>query len=193
VRNYTEFFWARVDWDQDINPPNPPFHLTDYLMNSTKDDLSANIAQFVAALKQDPTNKNISASVQGPIYWLMDKSNLELIFSYAQAATLTLVAAGTPPSWIYTGDKTPRAGWTDNEGVKRKPPPSEQKTVTGKTKPGSANITLELYLTLLYQTYLSFKMFPTAIKVKNILNDLLAGKISREQALALVSKLPSVL
>ena len=126
MRNYLQTFWARTEWDFDFNPPNPPLHRQQYLFAPTNDDLQFEIKDFFEGLAADPQNINMTIVRQGPVYWLMDKTNLFYSLDHSHVAlkdegfTEDMILFKTDPDF-----ESPRDGWKDVSGVDRKAPPSE--------------------------------------------------------------------
>jgi len=133
MRNYLQTFWARTEWDFDFNPPDPPLHRQQYLFAPTNDDLQEQIRLFFEGLAADPQNKNMTIVRQGPVYWLMDKTNLFYALDMSHVAlkdegfTENMILFKTDPDF-----ESPRDGWKDVSGVKREPPPSENVAKYGK-------------------------------------------------------------
>ncbi len=198
MRNYIQQFYARIDWDVDINPPNPVIPEHDFLMNGTDAELQQSIDLFIADLTPNPVNENIRVTERGPIYWLLDKANLDLILQYAAFDSL---ASDPRPVWLYQGSKTPRSGWTDEAGVDRKPPPSEKTGAKPTEKVENVQLDALSYLELLLATWelgitsqgrrlggvlVPARWIDTLIKA---IADLKAKKITPAQALAIIAAL----
>ncbi len=98
---------------------------------------------------------------------------------------------GVPP--VYKGlcrqyfDKPGINDGPNDAGIVPKPRP----TVTGKGPKGSEKLSLALYLTLLWQTYLAEHKYIVANQVLTELNLLQNGKVTTAQVLDFVSKLPA--
>jgi hypothetical protein len=142
MRNYCQQFWAKVDYDVDVNPPNPPVHETFYIMDGDELSLAEEVNQFIASITTDPRVINVATTFKGSLYFLMDKTNLNLMLKPIGNSAMQLIDQfGTYPSYIYSGpNNNPRDGWIDDDGVQRKAPPSDQTT----PKPGAKGGTLAL-------------------------------------------------
>ena len=78
---------------------------------------------------------------QGPVYWLMDKTNLFYALDHSHVAlkdegfTENMILFKTDADF-----QSPRDGWKDVGGVERKPPPSED--AAAKAKYGKGGLTV---------------------------------------------------
>jgi hypothetical protein len=140
LRNYCQQFWAKVDYDVDVNPPNPPVHETFYIMDGDDLSLAGEVNQFIASLTTDPRVINVQTTFKGSLYFLMDKTNLNLMLKPIGDSAMQLIDQfGTYPSYIYSGpNDNPRDGWTDDDGVERKAPPSDQSKSHGSSRKGGS-------------------------------------------------------
>ncbi|MDP9203758.1 MAG: hypothetical protein M3P26_17780 [Gemmatimonadota bacterium] len=141
LRNY--IFTRALRWHayifDDTHTPQGDFPV--YALGKDDDDLVA---------EKDVQNKLITDSLpalwtaeftyaEAPrtVYMLMDKDSLFVFWRAIQETLVSDAFTNTPPAFpmLVNPDDSPReTGWTDPEGVKRKPPPSES---TGKTSSGS--------------------------------------------------------
>lgn len=141
MRNYVQFFWAKITYDVDVNPPNPVITLKTFCMDVSQVALDTFVQETIAGLETDARVQNVRTQNNGPLYFLMDKTNLALMLASAGNTAMQLIDQGTYPSFVYNPSDpkkpTPRKGWTDIDGVKRPPPPSERGTgqvqIVGKT------------------------------------------------------------
>ena len=143
MRNYVQQFWAKFDYDVDVNPPNPMVHKTTYDTAGSQEVLVEQAAAIQAQITANPQVQNFVTTFKGPFYFLMDKANLNLMLSgVGFAAAQTFDHFGFWPSYVYSGpNDNPRNGWTDDDGVKRDAPPSDKssgkprapKTVSAET------------------------------------------------------------
>jgi hypothetical protein len=127
VRNYIQTFYARVEWDFDPTPPDPPTHRQLYVNAPSDLELTQQIALFIEGLQSDPDNKNITVPIRGPVYWLMDKYNL--FFALDKSGIELKLLGFTIPWLMFPGENNepnPREGWKDAAGVERKPTPSDK-------------------------------------------------------------------
>jgi hypothetical protein len=95
-----------------------------------KTDIETNNAAFLSSL---PANWTIEPYYPNPaitLYFLLDKAALFFSFYNFRATYLLDAITNTPPLFpiLANPKKSPRStGWTDPNGVKRTPPPSEKK------------------------------------------------------------------
>lgn len=157
MRNYVQMFWAKVDYDVDVNPPNPVIPEVIYIMGKSVAELASLVETAIADLQTDPRTQNFRTTNKGPLYFLMDKTNLAILLASAgNAAMQAIDLFNTYPSYVYSGpNNTPRDGWTDNDGIKRKPPPSDRPASTKKAKAGTQDMSLLSYLIRLHDTWLT--------------------------------------
>jgi hypothetical protein len=159
MRNYVRFFWAKINYNANPNPPNPVVPEVEYIMGQTQPELDTLVQAALADLKTDPINQDFVVTNKGNLYFLMDKENLSLLLANPGLSAMQLIDQfNTYPSYVYSGpDNTPRDGWTDVDGVKRKPPPSDKPvkvvTFTSKNVLGKQTVQLSLYLELLLGTW----------------------------------------
>jgi len=189
-------FWAKIDYDVDINPPNPPVHEVNYLMAGGEDELAALVEQTIADLTTNPQVINVAPTLKGPLYWLLDKTNLDLILLFAGNQAMQLIDQfGSYPNYVYSGpNDNPRSGWTDDDGVKREPTPSDKKTSVKQTKIAAipvgfvdfATFIAMVYATLLQQIQAGGPTGQAASiwapQVKRIMDRFLNGKITAREA-----------
>src|SRR6266550_1057699 len=115
--------------------------------------------------------------------------DVNLISQYGELRGLVLFQ-GIPP--VYKGlcrnyfDKPGINDGPNDQGVQPKATP----TVTGKGPKGHETLSLALYLTLLWQTYLAEHKYVVANQVLTELNLLQNGKVTTVQVLDFLSKLP---
>jgi hypothetical protein len=150
-------------------------------------------SQIDAFITYDPTY----SALHGPtrVYYLMNKFRLGQI--------LTSIPVALDPfhgsAWTFDAAEARNFG-TESDlwpGIDQQDPAQVKATniaeaVVGKTKVGHTNISIGLYLTLLLNTYTEIGDVRAASVVRNALQKFLSGKITGDQALALVSKLPSI-
>lgn len=134
MRNYVIQFWAKFDYDVDVNPPNPVVHEVTYDTAGSQDELIQQAQQIQAQITADPRVLNFVTTFKGPLYFLLDKANLNLMLSgigFDAAQIIDLF--GVYPPYVYSGpNDNPRDGWTDDDGVKRAAPPTDKSS--GKAK-----------------------------------------------------------
>jgi hypothetical protein len=178
MRNYAQFFVACVFYDLIGQPP--PANYAAGFIQPTQLQLDADVQEFLDYL---PTIGYEPRDVQKDSkYLLMDKNNLVgaiyagVVGSLNNTANEGLKWFETQTGLWYNGpNDNPRGGWTDEDGTKREPPPSEDTKGAGKggKKPTSQHITVLQYLSQIYAIFV-VKPNPTR-QVKKVLADLLAN------------------
>jgi hypothetical protein len=197
MRNYLQTFWARTEWNFDFNPPNPPLRREQYLFSPTNEDLQEQIRLFFESLASDPQNSGMTIVRQGPVYWLMDKTNLfySLDMSHValkdQGFTEDMIVFKTDPDF-----ESPRDGWKDVSGVEREAPPSEkaQKSDTraGVSAGRSQQLTFAGFLATIVADLLAMNNATArevAAALVRLINKLMAGTITDVKALAVARDL----
>jgi hypothetical protein len=127
LRNYIQLFFGEVDWTNIFNNP-----ASIILVERSVDQLNTLLAQQVADVEASG-GTNISSYVLGTRYVQLDKDNLFVL----------ITRAGPEQLWLFPDDPkglqsqvSPRnTGWTDNQGVKRSPPPSERGRLSKVPRP----------------------------------------------------------
>ena len=118
-----------------------------YLIQQTLADISAGIADLEQSLRDNGFTVT-GSSYLGFRYFCLDKVNINQLLS-ANAQTFWQNPT-LPPQ--FTGEGTPRNGWEDSNGVKRRPPPSDKPSKTS-AKAGTQGMTLLTYLKQLLFTW----------------------------------------
>jgi hypothetical protein len=179
MRNYVKYFWAAVDWDVE-NPPNPPFHRQQGVWAPTQEELDSNVAEFISFLP-NPPNDNFAVTNKGPIYWLLDHANLDNILNFAFPQTTSNILSGFNPGPWVTLESPRSTGFTDVEGTKIDPPPSEAKTppVSGPQVPNIKFNSLAQFLQTLYALTYQRGCFGYAKTILSAVQKALKGTITQ--------------
>ena len=144
MRNYVQIFFMKMDFDDQFMS-----HFTTYTLEPSLDDI---ILEIQAETEDLTANgyQNIVPTILGTRYFTLDKANLARILGLN--AELFWILPGVFGQ--FAGDGTPRDGWTDIDGIKRAPPPSDKPSKTAK-KPGEGTMSLLTYLKLLLDNWQS--------------------------------------
>jgi hypothetical protein len=118
-------------------------------MDGDQESLLSEIEQFISTLT-DPRIINIQTTLKGSLYFLMDKTNLNLMLKPIGNSAMQLIDQfGSYPSFIYSGpNDNPRAGWTDDDGVKRAAPPTDKPSAAPKGGKAPKQLMLSVLTTL---------------------------------------------
>jgi hypothetical protein len=127
LRNY--IFTVGIQYHYDANGNSGDL----FAMGSNNVDLKTEIDQTNASIITafDPTPVTFTYPNEAvTVYWTLDKQNFMRFLRFQTGIDAIRVDAlvNNPPLWasLRAPAKTPRkTGWTDRDGVKRKPPPSE--------------------------------------------------------------------
>jgi len=133
-----------MDFDDQNVPPN---HFTSYIVEKSPADVDLEIQLEAAALINNGFVNPVGQQL-GPRYYTLDKANVLNLLANINAATLW----NFPIPAQFQGDGTPRDGWTDLDGNKRAPPPSDKPSKT-RAKAGVQEMTLLTYLKQLLFTW----------------------------------------
>ncbi len=148
----------------------------------TQDD--ANNLQATLSGIYTPPNFDVTQTV----YWCELNKN-----TVAQILTLFTIGTGIlnadPLSFIQNSATSPRddPDWPSSDG----PRTSTGKVPSAKGPKGHINLSLALYLTLLWQTYLSERKYSVANQVLTELNLWMNNKVTQAEVLDFLSKLPA--
>lgn len=191
MRNYVQMFFGRTDFEDGAANK---FHETS--IEQSWEDIDLEL-QLEAAQLASAGFVNINGYRLGTRYFLLDKVNIVNILAAATADYWW----NNPYAQQWQGpESTPRIkGWTDSDGIKRKPPPSEDKQIqiVGKTgKSGQIVLAtdplqyLQTVLGLLQQQLVSVTgevgadIALAAALIADLIKQLTEKKISGKNALA---------
>ena len=132
-----------MEFDDNAGPP--PNHFTTYVVEGSAEEVLDELAIFAASLIDNGFQNPVGTPL-GPRYYLLDKTNF--ISMLGQIGAPTLWQFPIPSQFQATG--TPRDGWTDEAGVKRKPPPSEDPSAKAGKAGGGIKIDFLANIVLLY-------------------------------------------
>jgi hypothetical protein len=121
MRNYQQFFFTVTHWiDGGMNPRDT------YLIQESLEDCAEGIADLEASLRDNGFTVT-GSEILGFRYFCFDKTNMSQVLA-PNAANYWLNPT-LPPQ--FNGLGTPRDGWTDDDGIERKPPPSDKPSKSG--------------------------------------------------------------
>jgi hypothetical protein len=134
-------FFGKVDYEDHFSN-----QFTNYIVEGSPAEVQQEIELESASLVANGFI-NPSGSQLGPRYYVLDKANFLNVLGNMNVASLW----NFPIPAQFKDPGTPRDGWTDDNGIKRAPPPSEKPKPKGKG--GQLNVSLRTYLILLLETW----------------------------------------
>ncbi len=182
MRNYIKTFWGITNFSNAFHVPQAPI----YSVEGDATELALEL-QLLEQSLADNGFTDISSTLGGQRYFLLDKTNvLQMVGAFADYWYTN------PTVLQYTGDSTPRNGWTDAAGVKREPPPSEKAGKEGEIDTSGAQTLIENFLSImetLIKSYSSKGDKRTVGILKFELREFLDGQKSVTQILDELRKL----
>jgi len=179
MRNYIQTWWTKVN----VFDSGHSLQWSIWLVAGTSAEVNSAVSLYISSGL--PAGYTGEPQPAGTRFIEMNKKLvIDMLFTIG-----TGILNADPLSFIQNSATSPRddPDWPSSDG----PRTSTGKVPSAKGPKGHINLSLALYLTLLWQTYLSERKYSVANQVLTELNLWMNNKVTQAEVLDFLSKLPA--